>query len=141
MNILHLTPFEQSLFEALPSALREGWKVETENRGYADSPEKMEIRMALLRVHDPKLLKLREKTSTAKTPDEVAAIINETDLHGVDEDDLASLFFAMGPATVSSLIVYMIPKAETDKDLEDVTALAFIRHEILNAFQSVSRSR
>lgn len=141
MNILHLTSSEQTLFEALPSALREGWVIETETRGYVDTPDKMEIRMALLRLHDPKLIALREKTSTAKNVDEVAVIIGETDLHGVDDDDLASLFFALGPDAISKLITYMIPKSETDKDVEGVTALALIRHAILNAFQSVSRSR
>lgn len=142
MNILHLTPAEQSLFEALPSALREGWVIETENRGYVDTPQRMEIRMALLRLHDPKLLALREKTATAQSADEVAAIIADTDLHGVDNDDLASLFFALGPTITSSLIAYMIPQAESDKDVEAVTALALIRHAMLNAFQSAStRSR
>lgn len=142
MNILHLTPSEQALFEALPSALREGWMIESETRSYVDTPDKMEIRMALLRLHDPKLIALREKTATAKNADEVAAIIGETDLHGVDDDDLASLFFALGAETISKLIAFMIPKASTDKDVEGITALALIRHAILNAFQSVStRSR
>lgn len=138
MNTLHLTPAERPLFDALPATLREGWKVEHEGRGFVDTPERMELRLALLRIHDPKLLQLRQRTQEAQTVDEVAAAIASMDLSEVDDDDLASLFFALGPDYLSRLIIHLLQKVQTDKDVEDVTGLTVIRHSILEAFHSVS---
>lgn len=138
MNTLHLTPAELSVFTSLPDSLREGWKTEHEGLGYVDMPERMELRMALVRLHDPKLLALRQRTQAAQTVEEVASAIASMDLSDVDDDDLASLFFALGPDYLSRLIIHMLQHAKTDKDVEDVTGLTVIRHSILQAFHSVS---
>lgn len=140
MNTLHLTPAERPLFEALPAALREGWIVEHEGLGYADTPARMELRLALLRIHDPALIELRKKTQTAQTVQEVADAIASMDLAEVDDDDLASLFFALGPDYLSRLIIHLLQTAATDKDVEAVTGLTVIRHSILEAFRSVQHA-
>lgn len=138
MNTLHLTPAERPLFEALPADIREGWNVVHEGLGYVDTPARMELRLALLRIHDPALLELRRRTQTAQTVQEVAEAIASMDLSDVDDDDLASLFFALGPDYLSRLITHLLQNVGTDKDLEDVTGLTVIRHSILEAFHSVS---
>jgi len=141
MTTLYLTPSEQQLFQALPSDLREGWTVEAETHGYNDTPPRMELRMALLRIHDPRLVAFREQVQTAKTIEEVVELIKLEDLSKVDEDDMAALFFALGPQYISSMIEVMLGEVTTDKDVEGITALTVIRHTILQAFVTTSRSR
>ncbi len=139
MNTLYLTGTEQAIFDVLPKILTEGWKTERELLTYEDSPERRQLRLALLRLHDPALIALREKTQQSHSVKEVAEMIAEMDMRKVDEDDLASLFFALGPNDLSLLIKHLLRAAESDKDVEGVTALTVVRHAVLQAFHSVAR--
>ena len=141
MNTLYLTPNEQQLFKALSADLREGWTIEAETHGYADSPERRDLRLALVRIHDPKLVAFRDQVQRAQTIEEVAQLVHLEDLKDVDSDDMASLFFALGPDFLSHLISTLLKSAASDTDIEGVTALTVIRHEILQSFLAVSRSR
>jgi len=140
MNKLYLTAGERALYDALSVELKEGWEVEEETQIFTDSPQKQMIRFSLLRIHDPKLLSLREKSMKASTVEEVAALIHDADLKGVDEDDLAELFFALGPTVLTRLIETMFTSVKTDADVEGITALTVIRHTILTSYRSVSSS-
>jgi hypothetical protein len=140
MNTLHLTPGEQQLFDALPGDLREGWQTQAETLTYADTPAKREVRLGLMRLHDPLLLKVRDATQHSSTAMEMVDVLKNINLKDVDEDDIASLFFALGPNDMSHLIAHLLQNAKTDLDLEGITALTVIRHSILEAFDSVSRA-
>ena len=69
----------------------------------------------------------------------IAALLADFDLKDVDEDDVAELFFALGPAAVTQLIAALFVTATTDADIEGITALTVIRHSVLAALQPVSR--
>ncbi len=127
------------MFDALPAALQEGWETEAETLTYDDTPQKRMIRLSLLRLHDPRLLALREQAETARTPEQLAALLQEMDFTDVEDGDLASLFFALGPVVLSQLIVHLLGSVATDKDIEGVTALTVIRHSILASFHPASR--
>ncbi len=139
MNTLYLTWPEQILFQELPSGLTEGWKIDTEHLGFVDTPERRELRLSLVRIHDRRLLDLREKVQKAQTIEEVASYIQDMDLKGIDDDDIASLFFGLGPTYISSLIQHMLRTVTTDRELEGITALTVIRHSMLNAFLAASK--
>lgn len=138
MNTLHLTTDERAMYEALPEALREGWTVEDETLTYDDSPQKCAIRLSLVRLHDPTLLKLRAQAQENASPEAVAALLQQTNLSDVLEDDLAELFFALGPAILTRLIAAMLPAVSTDADMEGATAITVIRHSVLQSFHPAS---
>lgn len=138
MNTLYLTVEEQKLFDALSSDMREGWQTQMEEGRYEDSADKQMIRLSLVRLHDPRLLKLRAQAEQAGSIEEVASLIQDMNLEDVDEDDLAELFFALGPAVLSRLILDLLTAANSDGDVEGVTALTVIRHSILTSFHPVS---
>ncbi len=131
---LYLTADESTVFQSLPDAVRDGWKVEREERTYADSPEKKATRISLMRLHDRKLLDFQKKAQTAQSDRELAAALASMDLKGVAEDDLAELFFALGPTALSMLIAELLAAAKNDSDLEDIASLTAIRESILSAF-------
>ncbi|MDD5470110.1 MAG: hypothetical protein PHO92_04930 [Candidatus Peribacteraceae bacterium] len=133
MNTLILTADERKIFDTLPATLKEGWSVETEKESFQDSEEKLSMRLALLRLHDPKLLDL-QKRAVGLSGEQLAALIAQTDLKGVADDDLAELTFAVGPSILGTLIGGLLQKVKTDAALEDIAALTTIRHSILASF-------
>lgn len=139
MRTLHLTAQEQTLFHAFPDALRDGWEMEAETLSYEDSLQRRMIRLSLLRLHDPKLLALRDQAQKADSVETIAALLVDFDLKEVDEDDLAELFFALGPVAITQLMAALFATAQTDADIEGITALSVIRHSVLAALQNVSR--
>jgi len=139
MNTLYLFPAEQTVFDSLSADLKDGWSVEAEEKTYEDSAQKRAIRLSMARVHDPVLMHLRDKAYKAGTVEEVAGYINETDLKRVDEDDIAELFFALGPDIIGRLIAYMLQTAKTDTDIEGIVSLSLIRHEIYQSFAPSAR--
>lgn len=138
MKTLYLTEREQLVFETLPADVRDGWQVEREDLTYTDTVQKQVLRLSLVRLHDPSLLKLREKALQAGSLDELTSLLQTMDLRLVDEDDLAELCFALGPSMLSQLVSLLLRKVTNDKELEGVTALTVIRHAILRSLQGVS---
>ena len=135
---LWLTASEQAAFKEISDSVKEGWEVKAETGTVEDTPEKRTMRLALTRLHDPKLLKLREKAQNASSDKELAMLLQETDLQNVQEDDLAELFFALGPESLTTLIGAMIKDAASDDDLEGIVSLTVIRNSLNNAFSPQS---
>lgn len=135
MNTLYLTTAERSLYESLSEAVRDGWETVDETLTYNDNPKKQMLRLSLVRLHDPSLVKLRDKAIATSTPEEMTTLLQSQDLSLVGEDDLAQLCFALGPAALGRLIEIMLKDVSNDKDMEGVTALTVIRHSILASFQ------
>ncbi|MFA6038959.1 MAG: hypothetical protein WCV62_03475 [Candidatus Peribacteraceae bacterium] len=132
---LWLTTDERKAFDALPEAVRNGWELKEETLSFTDTPERRSARLGLVRLHDTKLLALREKVQKAATPEEVAALLAEMDLHDVTEGDLAELFFALGPDALTLLIAPLLRDAKTDGDLDDLASLLMIRHSLLESLR------
>lgn len=138
MQTLFLTPQEEAVFARLGADIREGWNIAAENLVFEDSPMKLHLRLGLLRLHDPALLKLRERVKTLQDPKTIAEEISSIDHSLLLHDDLAALFFAMGSGVLTELIALLLPAAASDKDLADLAALTFIRHEILVSYHPVT---
>ena len=141
MMTLTLTPEEKTLFEALPDNMREGWSVETENLTYEDDPQKRMVRLSFVRLHDPALLELREKAQTMERPEDIVTLVQDADLSDVADDDIAELFFAIGPSALSLYVRELLHTAGNDKDLEHISSLTLVRHALLVSLQPVSSSR
>ncbi len=135
MNTLYLTAGERGIFAKLSDALREGWNAEDEKGDFSDSEEKLSMRMALLRLHDPKLLDV-QKQAAGLSSEKLAALLAQTNLKGVSDDDLAELTFAIGPSILSKLIAGLLLQVKTDEELEDISALTLIRHSLLQSYVS-----
>jgi polysaccharide pyruvyl transferase CsaB len=131
MNTLFLTATERAQYDALPSDIRDGWNVSDEILTYADTAQKQIMRLSLVRLHDPSLVELRRKMSETKTQEDMLALVASMDVRLVNEDDLAELFFAIGPSMLSQLIQLLLSRVQSDKDMEGVTAISVIRHTIL----------
>lgn len=131
---LWLTADEQTVFAAFSPELRDGWEVQEETQTFADTSDRRAARLGLVRLHDPALLALRDKAKEASSPEALAALLAEMDVHDVSEDDLAELFFALGPDALTGLVVPLLREAKTDGDLDDVASLLLIRHSLLASF-------
>lgn len=135
MNTLFLTSAEQPVFANLNSSLREGWTVTPEELTFADSPFKFRMRLELLRLHDPSLVALRERVKQMNDSAAIAHELTSIDPKLVLHDDLMSLFFTLGSGILSLLIGELLADVATDKDVQDLSALTFVRHEILLSYQ------
>ncbi len=136
MNALSLTAEEKKMFDGLSAKVKEGWEAQEEKGSYQDSPEKLSTRLALLRVHDPKLLEFQKKAA-GLSAEKLSELIAKTDLTGVTDDDLAQLSFAIGPTILTRLIGGLLQAVKTDDDLEGIAALTVIRHSLLESFAKV----
>jgi hypothetical protein len=133
-----MQPAEMALFRQLPDALQEGWQTEHEGWGYVDTPVRLEMRLALVRVHDPDMQRLRTIVQQAQTVEEVANTIMSMDLSSVDDNDLASLMFGMGPTLIGQCMLYALRSAASDEDINRIAALSFVRHSILASFAAAA---
>ena len=131
-----LTISEQSVFSTLPAAVHTMATIESEMLSYEDSEKKREIRARNMQLRHPSLLKLRERLTSTLTPKEVAAILATMDLSVLPEDDLAELYFAMGPTVISDLIGNLLKNVRTLEDFEALTSLTLIRHSLLLSLSS-----
>lgn len=132
-RLLHLTAQERAIFDSLPEKLREGWEMEEEKFTYHDTPERMRMRIELMRVHDPKLLEFQKKASQVRSREEFLILAKSTDLSGVSHADLAELFFVLGPEPVSLIVQRLLQEAKADVHLELLVALTAIRHAQLSS--------
>ena len=136
MTTLYLYTEEIEKFSAYPKDLQEGWTVEEEKMTATDSAEERSMRMQLMHFRDPKLKEFLDSAEHNPAAKDVATILHSTDLQGVDDADLAELFFALGPKVITLLIGFMLKDIKTDDDIEGIVSIALIRHKLLEAFQS-----
>ena len=139
MNTLHLTTDERRAFDTLPAALREGWEDEEETGAFEDTPLRKRLRFELLRLQHPKLTALQRDAKTLD-PEALGAKLLETDLSDVPDADVAELFFAVGPAALTTLIAALVPQAETDDDLLRLAAATAIRRQLIVSLTSSARA-
>lgn len=133
MNTLQLTHGELALFAAIPDAVREGWDAQPETLPVVDEPPRKLIRLQLLTLRDPSLQALQRSLSAMDDPEKAALALADVDFHAVSYDDLAELCFAMGPASLTTIITHLLRQAASDEDLASIASLTFLRHELLTA--------
>jgi hypothetical protein len=136
MKTLMLTAEEEKLFSKFSQELRSGWEVVREEKTYEDSEDRREIRFQLLRLHDPSLRSFCEKAGQMKTPEDFAALAKSIDLQKVSNEELAQMFFALGPTVITAMAQAVLGVAVTHDDIEIAAALFVLRHEILDSFPS-----
>ena len=131
MQTLHLYPQEQKLFSRLSEEQTREFSVVEETLDFVDSPEKFKTRLSLARIHDPKLLALRDRLQKGE---DLAILAKSASFDSVDDADLSELFFAMGPTALTGFITAMLGSVKTDAELLSIASLAEIRHSLLKAF-------
>ena len=135
---LHLTKDEQKLFDALPAKLKEGWEVKEENGKYEDTDKKRMLRIAFVKVSDPRLKNFQQKASAAKTPEELFELAQSINLAEVSSADLAELFFAMGSGGLTTLVSASLSGVKIDQDLNGIAFLSTIRNEFYRSSLAIS---
>jgi hypothetical protein len=133
--VLHLTKGEEKLFRALPDDVLNGWQVTEETLTYADTAQKQSIRLSMLRVRDPKLVAFREAAAQCKSTAEFVKLLAESDLRGIGAEDIAHLFYAVGPHVLSAFVLALLSEAKNDKDIARVADIAAARHLLLTSLQ------
>lgn len=126
------------MFAALDPAVRNGWEVVPEQLTFEDSPFKFHVRLELLRLHDPSLLALRDRVRVLQDPAAIAHELSTIDPTLVLHDDLIALFFTLGSGILTQLMSVLLAEVRTDEDINNLAAIASIRHEILLSYQPVS---
>ncbi|MBI3618490.1 hypothetical protein HY213_00470 [Candidatus Peregrinibacteria bacterium] len=137
-HVMFLTKDEQKLFSKLPSSLQEGWEVKEEMLTFDDSDERRRMRIAVMHLHDPKLLSFQEKAGTITNAEELFKLAGKIDLTKVQESDLAEIYFALGPSGISMFVIPLLEEAQSDDKVESVAALTHVRHALLESMQPVS---
>lgn len=132
MNTLYLTADERKVFEALSSQLKEGWEIDQERGAIRDDVFHRTMRLQLLHLHDQRLLAFVKSGNALADADAIATLLTTTDLKNVDDADLAELCFALGPVSLTKILGMLLPKVQTDDELEAVQAIALVRHSLLS---------
>lgn len=124
-----------TLFQALPESVRNGWKTEEELLTFEDTPSRRSMRMSVIKLTDPRLLRLRTQVSELQQkPQDAKKLMDDMDFSDVNDDDLLQLFYAMGPDVLTFMIVQLLQPTANDEDVQMVASLSMIRHLILFAF-------
>jgi len=137
-NVLHLTAAEASLFTALPAELQGGWGVEEERVMFEDSPEQLRMRVRLLRLKHPAIDAFRERVKGVQGEEDFRKLVEETDFSSLRENEISQFFFALGPEVISRIIEAELTQVTTNEGLNDVAALAAIRHFLLVSLPSAA---
>lgn len=140
MNTLYFTQGENKAFASLPSDMQKGWTVEPEVLTYADTPERRAFRFQMAHVHDEQFIRFREKAMTAKNAKEFMDLAATIDLRKIDNRDLTSIVFALGPDVMGMIIEGILQSVKNHEDLELAAACAALRHGMLESFHEVSPS-
>jgi hypothetical protein len=138
MNTLYLTATEQSLYDSLSDALRDGWTTKDESLTFRDTDHRRRIRFEMLKLDDPRMQHFMEKASQTETADALDALIKGTDFTEVSDADFSELMFAIGPDGVTTLLHAALKTAKDDDDVAYAAELSNIRHGLLESLQNFS---
>lgn len=132
LYFLHLS--EKAAFDRLSEGLKEGWNImPSKGPKTTDTPERQLLRTRLIRIHDPVLKKFQERAKACRNEQELFALLPSIDLASVHPDDLLELVFALGPDTLSGIILGLFKIAKTDRDVLGIASLSFLREELFAA--------
>lgn len=131
---LYLTAQEQKVFGLLPDNLQEGWTIENETGTHYESVRQIAMRyqMADFSAY-PELQSVAEIMKQGKD-------LSSFSLDDVPPEALKELFFVMGARGVNSLVQTLIHELKNDADVEALSALSNVRHELLSINSSATHS-
>jgi hypothetical protein len=132
-SLLHLRREEQSLFDALPDALKDGWKVKEETLSSFERPEELDMRYRMASFDHPACQELVGKVKNMKDASDIEKIVSEFDISSLSQVEMAELFFTLGTRVLSAMIRYTLQRTESDEDLEGIAALTEVRHMLFEA--------
>lgn len=133
MDELFLTSGEEAVFAALPTELKKGWGIEKETYVFKDTPARAILRFQMLRVHDPALLKAKQRIEKAKTKEETQEVLKTLDFSKIGDHEFSKLLFALGPDALGLMIVDVLTNAASKADIEVAAALSGLRHLMLES--------
>lgn len=138
MNTLYLTATEQSLYDSLSDALRDGWTTTDETLTFRDTDHRRRIRFEMLKLDDPRMQHFMEKAAQTETAEALDALIKGTDFTEVSDADFSELMFAIGPDGVTILLHAALKTAKDDDDVAYAAELSNVRHGLLESLQNFS---
>ncbi len=124
---LFLTPSEQKHLR-LGEMLERQWNIETEVGTAEDSEKDRVIRMTFLSVQDPSLQHVARLARNGASPAQLLASILRLSLADLPEADLAELFFALGPSSMTAFIALLLRQDPTAETVPAVALIAAVRH-------------
>ncbi len=130
---LFLSADEKTLFASMKPELIGEWKVEEETLSFEDTEERSKMRCSLLRLHDPALLKAKERIAVAHNEQEVLEVVKTLDFSSMGNRDFTRLLFALGPDALSGMISHLLATASSTDDVELAAALSGIRHLMIES--------
>lgn len=133
MNELTLTVAEKEIYDRLPAALRDGWKVKAIDTPPVEKPEELYMRYRIAHFTDSRCTAIADKVKKAKTAAEIALIAADFDIASLPQEQLAELFFVLGVRVLSGMIEYVLANTDHDEDLEGVASLSAIRIMLVEA--------
>jgi hypothetical protein len=121
-HVLHLYPFEITLFRALVPSLREGWDLREETLQPTETGEELTMRREMFKVD----LAKSPYAERVKNPEDIAAGMTDMPL-----ELMVSAFFALGIAGMSAMLATVLADASTDSDIEGAALISHLRHSLL----------
>jgi len=127
---IFLTAEEKKLFNPLSDELKGDWEVQDEVINYEESAEKQRMRCKLMKLSDPELQKAFDEIQSieADSQESFAKWVDSLKLAELNDDDINEIFYALGPVSISKMLVQMIAQAKNNEDIEFIAAIAAIRH-------------
>ncbi len=124
-NTIFLTADEQSLFQAVPESLREGWTVQSETLDCYESLRQIRMRISLadFKFH-PGVKTILDQISAGESPDKIS-------FEHIGPDVQKELYFTIGARGVAAFIATLLSEISKDEDIEALATLTVIRHELL----------
>ena len=133
-SALYLTKGEQKIFGSLSRDLQEGWKVEEETEESYESLRQIAMRYQMADLSSyPEVEKIAEAMKAGKD-------LSSFSLDDLPQESLKELFFVMGARGVNSLIQTLIHELKNYADVEALSALSTVRHELLSINASATHS-
>jgi hypothetical protein len=125
MEPLYLTKTEQDLFAKLPQELKEGWKVEVENGTAYESDAVIAMRRRMASFEEfPHVQVLVDRVQKGEQ-------LESLTLKDVPETVLPELCFTIGARGLSVLMGALLKEVKSDEDIEGLSGLSVLRHEML----------
>jgi hypothetical protein len=132
VSVLHLTPDEQALWNALPEQMRANCSVETytETTSTPDTPQRMGVRLSLLHLSDPRLQACMQKMMQATSAEEWWKSMLDEDVTAIGDDQWRQMLVAFGPCGLTMMISSMIPNVTDGEDAELIASLSLVRYTL-----------
>lgn len=129
---VYLTADEATIFERLPSSVREGWTVEREEGTAYEDVEVLRIRAGMARFESYPAL------AAAAAGIVRTGTVDATLLRDMPEEMVPELCFTIGARGLSALVVSLLGNVQTDRDVQWLAGMTQIRHQMLETNASIS---